>query len=156
MHGRVNNRHQQTPTDTSVRCSVCAVRWESARTVCVQKSDTSGIRTHARRLVPKTSALDRSAIVSNKRDQHTHIQTQPRHAQNTQPAHSTRNARTNKATSRQRAAEAHSCSVGVTTSAARWVCCCCVVVLLCCVVLCIDLNKRISPQEEREPFVPLP
>ena len=28
------------------------------------KSDTSGIRTHARRLVPKTSALDRSAIVS--------------------------------------------------------------------------------------------
>ena len=26
--------------------------------------DTSGIRTHARRLVPKTSALDRSAIVS--------------------------------------------------------------------------------------------
>jgi hypothetical protein len=28
------------------------------------KTDTSGIRTHARRLVPKTSALDHSAIVS--------------------------------------------------------------------------------------------
>jgi hypothetical protein len=30
----------------------------------IKKIDTSGIRTHARRLVPKTSALDRSAIVS--------------------------------------------------------------------------------------------
>ena len=30
-----------------------------------QTLDTSGIRTHARRLVPKTSALDRSAIVSS-------------------------------------------------------------------------------------------
>ena len=29
------------------------------------KSDTSGIRTHARRLEPKSSALDRSAIVSS-------------------------------------------------------------------------------------------
>ena len=33
-------------------------------------SDTSGIWTHARRLVPKTSALDHSAIVSDAMGQH--------------------------------------------------------------------------------------
>jgi hypothetical protein len=40
--------------------------------VVVEKSDTSGIRTHARRLVPKTSALDHSAIVSTKSYQLAH------------------------------------------------------------------------------------
>ena len=37
---------------------------EILRKIKYKKDDTSGIRTHARRLVPKTSALDRSAIVS--------------------------------------------------------------------------------------------
>lgn len=65
------------------------------------KSDTSGIRTHARRLVPKTSALDHSAIVSSKKThaQNTNNNTTQHtlHTQHTQQIHThTLTKRTNK------------------------------------------------------------